>query len=308
MRRKKHKLRLRKQVIMCIPVLLLIIVLTVGLIIKKNRVYASEVVNESQSEARKEIIDVVKLSDREFFKNLDETLEKRQKDNTIIYYAQKFNLNVDKVLEIAHTLTSNYEDEVFNTTFAIAKPENRENVGPFNSFEAGVVYFIRDIYRYPSRFDTTYEEIHVSDTIRADKTIINKTVYLDSGLTYEQFMGKICDLFGVDKSLALAISYHETGILTSNLFINSNNVGGQRSNSGWLAFDTLESGVISFVLNFKALLENFEIDLTAENGMLELSAVYVYGNKGAGPALSWLDKVTYFQNKINEQDLFTIPE
>ena len=69
MRRKKHKLRLRKQVIMCIPVLLLLIVLTVGLIIKKNRVYASEVVNESQSEARKEIIDVVKLSDREFFKN-----------------------------------------------------------------------------------------------------------------------------------------------------------------------------------------------------------------------------------------------
>ena len=49
-------------------------------------------------------------------------------------------------------------------------------------------------------------------------------------------------MYGVNKTLALAIVYEESGIMTSSLFRNSNNMGGLRGGSGWLKFPSLEAG------------------------------------------------------------------
>ena len=92
--------------------------------------------------------------------------------------------------------------------------------------------------------------------------IVEGKVYLSNGLTYEQYLGKICDEFNIDKELVLAISYLETGYLKSGLFTYSNNVGGQRGYNGWLKYPTLEAGIIGHVISVKAILDNYNIKVS----------------------------------------------
>lgn len=305
MKKRRHKLRLRKQVIISIPILLLVILTTTILVLNNKKIFTeiepttnmNSLINNDEYPIEN-LSEIIKLND---FKNY---LEKRQKDNTIIYYASKFKLDIDETLEIAHKLTNNYEDENYLKTFVIALPKQVEKIGKFNSFEAGVVYFVRDIYRYPNRYDTTVEEIRKDDTITTEKNIINKTIYLSNGLTFEQYVGKIADLFGVEKSIALAICYQESGIMTSKLFYNKNNIGGMKGYDGWMSFTTLEAGIISHILTVKNLVDKYEIDMNSEDAIAKLSGIYVNG-KFDSYAESWATKVTYFRNKINEKDLFS---
>lgn len=309
MTKKRHKLRLRKQVIMCIPVLIFIITVAVFVAIDRENIFAvrssgiAKIVTTKIS-APKTIDDVVKLSERPFFVNLNNLTEIRQKDNTVIYYAQKFKLNVKKVLELAHTYTNNFEDQTFNQTYVIAPENDKNSMGPFSCFEAGVIYFVRDIYRNPEKYGSTLAEIRVSDDVDTQRIMVDNIINID-GLTIYQYLGKISEMFGVEKSLALAISFHETGILKSNLFVNSNNLGGQKGYDGWMKFPTLEAGIIAYVLSLKNIITTYEVDMTDPNAIYLLSGPYVNGTK-TKYSEHWAEKVTYFKNKIEEQDLFTI--
>ena len=305
MNKKRHKLRLRKQVVMCLPVLLIITFITLGFVINKigilsNEVSKSQILKSNTYEGKK-------LSDLEYFKNLSEMIEKRQKDNTIIYYAQAFKLDVEKALDLAHQYTNNYEDEDFNKNFVIGPNNIKNKVGSLKNFEAGVVYFIRDLYRYPERYGLSIEEIRTDETPTLKIKSSDGNIYMDNGLTFEQYIGKICDLFEVDKTTALAISYQESGIKTSNLFKNSNNIGGHRGYDGWMKYTTLEAGIIAHVISIKAMQDNYNLDLSTEEGLLSLSGIYVNGNI-SNPKYTWFEKVSIFKNRIEEKDLFTIKE
>lgn len=301
MKKKKH-LRLKKEVLICIPIAL-VIALVFGLgLINKNNVLSSVVnkVNTSSETTEKLSIKEIKL-----FNDLNKNLEIRKKDNTIIYYAQKFNLNVNKVLEIAHNYTNNYTSEMYIIDHIIGPESVKQKMGSFKSEEAGIIYFVRDIYRSPSRYGVTSEEIKKELVVDQYKNRVDGKVYLSNGLTYEQYLGKICDELNVDKELALAISYLETGYLKSNLFNLSNNVGGQRGSGGWLKYPTLEAGIIGHVITVKALIENNGIDTTSPNAIRDLSSIYVNGHAN-NPSDSWTSKVTIIKNRISEKDLFTI--
>lgn len=301
MKKKKH-LRLKKEVLICIPIAL-VIALVFGLgLINKNNVLSSVVnkVNTSSETTEKISIKEIKL-----FNDLNKNLEIRKKDNTIIYYAQKFNLNVNKVLQIAHNYTNNYTSEMYIIDHIIGPESVKQKMGSFKSEEAGIIYFVRDIYRSPSRYGVTSEEVKKELVVDQYKNRVDGKVYLSNGLTYEQYLGKICDELNVDKELALAISYLETGYLKSNLFNLSNNVGGQRGSGGWLKYPTLEAGIIGHVITVKALIENNGIDTTSPNAIRDLSSIYVNGHAN-NPSDSWTSKVTIIKNRISEKDLFTI--
>lgn len=301
MKKKKH-LRLKKEVLICIPIAL-VIALVFGLgLINKNNVLSSVVnkVNTSSETTEKISIKEIKL-----FNDLNKNLEIRKKDNTIIYYAQKFNLNVNKVLEIAHNYTNNYTSEMYIVDHIIGPESVKQKMGSFKSEEAGIIYFVRDIYRSPSKYGVTSEEVKKELVVDQYKNRVDGKVYLSNGLTYEQYLGKICDELNVDKELALAISYLETGYLKSNLFNLSNNVGGQRGSGGWLKYPTLEAGIIGHVITVKALIENNGIDTTSPNAIRDLSSIYVNGHAN-NPSDSWTSKVTIIKNRISEKDLFTI--
>lgn len=302
---KRHKRRLRKQVLIIIPILLFIIVLSGFLFINRKTSYSNEVSPYEVAANYSDETPGVLLSEIEPIVNLGKTIELRQKDNTVIYYANAFKLNLNVILDVVHNLTNNYTSEAFLNTNIIGSDAIIAANGSFASFEAGVAYFARDIYRYPEKYGKTIEEVRTDETSTIKAIAEDGKIYMDNGLTFEQYVGKISNLFGMNPSLVLAITYEETGIMTSNLFRNSNNIGGHRGYDGWMNFTTLEAGVIAHVLSIRSIYSRFGIDVNDPNATALFSGVYVNGVYG-DTAYSWLGKVEYFQTKINEKDLFTI--
>ena len=304
MKIKRPKLRLKKQVIVAIPVLLVLIIFTIGMVYNRTHVYSSSV-EMKEEYAKLELKDTIELSDLEFIKNVTNNIENQKRDNTIVYYASKFKLNIDKTLEIAHNYTNNYTNDIFIKNNIIGPESVVKDQTKFDSFEAGAVYFIRDLYRSPDKYGTTEREIVTSKEVTVANNRKGYTVYLDSGLTFTQFLGHIADLYGVDKSIALAIVYEESGYTGSGLFRNSNNIGGLRGSSGWNKYPTLEAGTICYILTLRSLANRSHVDFKSNDAIPKLSGIYVYGNSSK-VADSWVAKVTKFRNGINQKDLFTI--
>lgn len=310
MQTKKHKLKLRKGVIISLPIALLLATFAITIIINKNNLFentstAKSVANENKIESLEyeESTNPSILSQNDFIKNLTPTLKKRKLDYTIIFYADKFKLNTKKVLEIAHKLTNNYEDATYNQNYVIAPSNLAHQFGPYKNAEAGIIEFIREIYRYPEKYGSSLEEIRASEDIETKRLYKNNHILLESGLTFEQFLAKMCEMYDIDKSLALAIVYEESGRMTSNLFNYSNNIGGQRGYAGWLKYPTLEAGVIGFVVSLNNIGENYSIDLSTTDSVYALSSVYVNGHAG-NPSDSWTGKVYNYINTINTNNVF----
>lgn len=305
MKTKHRRLRLRKQVIYSIPVALIIAILSIVLISSQNKLSYSSLENDLKLEDSLEVNDVELQKDFEYLNFIDNYLDERMIDNTVIYYAKKFNLNVDKTLELARYYTDNYKSEQFNETYVIGPSSVQAEEGPFNSIETGIAYFVRRLYSSPSKYGTSAEEIDkVYDSVK-NPTNIDGTIYLDNGMTFEQYLGKICDLFEINKETVLAITYLESGYLTSNLFVNANNIGGHRNSQGWLRFPTLEAGIIAHVITLKSLAAQYSIDISNDEGVLQLSSVYVNGYFGS-PVESWASKVIILRDQIKEENLFVV--
>lgn len=307
MTKKRPRLRLRKQIIISLPIALFVILISTFLVINQKRTFANEVSPYEVAATPSNDIEGIKLSELKTIANLNNMIETRQKDNTVIYYANAYHVNVDVALEVVHQYTDNYTNPTFLTTNVIGNDNIVAKCGSFTSFEAGIVYFIRDFYVYPDKYGRTIEEVRLEpDPVATPKQVSSDgKIYMDNGLTFEQYVGKISRLFGLDPSLVLAVTYQETGIMTSGLFTISNNIGGHRGYAGWMNFPTLEAGVIYHVLTIRNLYTKFSIDVNDPNQAALLSGIYVNGVYGQ-VADHWLGKVLYFQEKINEQDLFTI--
>jgi hypothetical protein len=133
---------------------------------------------------------------------------------------------------------------------------------------------------------------------------------MDNGLTFEQYVGKISDLYEIDKEFVLAIINLESGYQSSYLFTNMNNVGGHRGIGGtWKSYTTLEAGVLAHVLSVKNIADKNNIDakeMTNEE-IYAFSGTYVTGS-AAKPSSSWTGKVTKIKENISKKDLFTIKQ
>ncbi len=311
----RPKLRLRKQFIIAIPIFLLVTIVSITMVIINNRSYSAEV--EKMEETEPLVQELVQeenetgeskpnlLNNNQYFNSYSKFMKGVQQDNTIIYYANKFKLKEDKVLEIAKKYTEDYTNEDFLRTNVIGSASTIAKTGKFDSFEAGVAYFVRDIYRNPSKYGTTSKEIVASTAIERNDNIVKGTIYMSNGLTFEQYYGKIADLFGVDKSIALAMVYHESGNMKSGLARNQNNIGGMKGGGGWASYPTLEAGIICHVLTIKNISEKNGFDITDADGIYKFSGVYVRGNVNS-PSQDWVNKVNWYKEKIDSKDVFTI--
>ena len=124
-------------------------------------------------------------------------------------------------------------------------------------------------------------------------------------MTFEQFFARICDVYGINKVFALAIVYEESGIMTSFLFNNKNNMAGLRANVEYFSFPTLEAGTIVYVLTLKNLLARTGVDSFDINQVYTFSGLYVHGNS-AEPAEHWTQNVTRYMRQIEEKKVFEI--
>jgi hypothetical protein len=310
MDKEKSKLRLRKPVIISIPIILIILVLSTILLVNKDKIFAKTIESEKQEQSGfNEAYTSYRLSDSEYFKAFGKLIEDRKKDNTIIAYAEKFNLNISKTLEIAHTITNDYTDEYFLENNVIVPEKYHGKAESYNSFEAGVVYFVRDLYRNPAKYGTTANEIIISNKVETVNFVYGKPLYMSNGLTFEQYYGHIADLYGIDKSTALAMAYHESGYPTrgtSGLFTRQNNIGGMKCGPGcWATYPTMEAGIIAHIFTIKSISEKNGFDISTMDGLYKFSGIYVTGNINK-PSELWTSRVLYFKNQIDSKDLFTI--
>lgn len=312
MEEKKTKLRLKKQVIYLLPIVIFLSILSVALIIKESNVLTHEVSNQ-QNLSTQVIEDVevnnnFKLTDLKYIQEFEKIFEKAKKDNTVRYYANIFKLDVDKTLELAHKYTNNYEDPEFNKTFVIGPSKVKKNKKGFLNFEAGVAYFARDLYRYPERYGSSIYQIRLDDTPTIKQKNKNGKLIMDNGLTFEQYVGYLCNLYEIDPAFTLAIINLESGYQSSYLFTNKNNVGGHRGIGGtWKSYTTLEAGVLAHVLSVKNIADQNKIDskeMTNEE-IYAFSGTYVTGS-AKKPSSSWTGKVTKIKENISKKDLFTI--
>ena len=311
MKTNKNRLRLRKQVIYLLPVVILLTLLSLTLIISNHKL-TNKVVNQ-ENLATNKIDDLAansnfQLSDLKYIQEFYKFVEERQKDNTVIYYASIFKLDIDKTLQIAYKYTNNFEDEEFNKNFVIGPKSIKKSKGSFPSFEAGVAYFVRDLYRYPERYGSSIYEIRLDESPTIKTKDKKGNIIMDNGLTFEQYVGHICNLFEVDPAFTLAIINLESGYQSSYLFTNKNNVGGHRGIGGtWKTYTTLEAGVLAHVLSVKNIADKNNIDAKemTDEEIYAFSGTYVTGS-AAKPSSSWTGKVTKIKENISKKDLFTI--
>ena len=239
------------------------------------------------------------LNDNKYIRMYHESKRIRFFDDIVSEYASYFNLDTNKVVEVARRVSNNYRSTSFINNNSIGSED-----GTFTSKEAGIVYFVRYLYRNPEKYGSTAQEIGKNNRIVTEKVRENDHIRLNSGMTYEQFLDKICNLYGINKVLALAIVYEESGIMTSSLFNNSNNMGGLRaSGSSWLSFPSLEAGTICYVFTLKNLLGRYNIDSFDKNRIYYFSGIYVHGNIN-DPAEHWTGNVTRYMKQIEDNNVF----
>ena len=311
--RKRTKLRLRKQFIISFPIAIIVSFLAVTYILSQNTALAREV--EKEDALSNNVVEVTPengeekkdlLSNNVYIEELTKRVSEIKKDQLIEYYAGLYNLNTTKAVEIARYYTDNYRSEQYKSTYIISTPYYMPNTGSITSEEAGIIFFIKDLYTYPERYGSSIAEMRLSEVPRTERTYDeNGNLIMSNGMTFEQYVGYISDLFGVDKATVLAISYHEAGVKTSNLFQLSNNIGGHKGLNGWKKFMTLEAGIIGHVFSVRNIAIRAGGDITTYEGLTAFSSIYVNGHVG-NPSTHWTDKVTYFRNQINSKDLFTI--
>lgn len=228
--------------------------------------------------------------------------ERRQDafDNYLEEYCMYFNLDSAKVIEIARTLTDNYTnpfDDIIGSD--IFKPKNDE---------AACLIFVRRLMKNQltvklSEFGLTSNDLVISNEVYGTGREKGELLVLRNGMTGTQFLGRICDLLGMDKYYCLSISYLEAGKgFSSNLCRNKNNFGGMRANGEFFTYPSPEAGIIVFCINLKNY-EKYEL-----TNIYDLSGIYVNGNR-SNPSPTWVNNVLgYHKMFIEHSDEFFLPK
>ncbi len=204
-------------------------------------------------------------------------------DKYLKEYAKYYNLDTEKVVSFARNITNDYSKDL-NDFLPRKYAESIE--GKSMLF---VYYLSRDKLISPLK-DYGLSKNHF--VVSSKKSTMGKDLILDNGLSFSQFLGKVSDNLNVNKYYLLAISYLETGRVTSSLALNKNNFGGLRGRGEYYSYPSPEVGIIAFVLNLKGY-EKYNF-----TDIYQLSGVYTHGNKN-NPSYTWVNSVHKYYNEIS---------
>lgn len=269
-----------KEIILTIGILIIIVILTTGSIQKEEIDIKDtlKVINELN----------IKKVNNDIQENINTSL-----DNYLKEYSAYYNLDGNKVVEFARNITNNY---TINLNDVGGRIKSNTTEGQAMMF---VYYLSRDdLSKSLSEYNTSKNYFEIEKV----KTTMDENEMLKSGLTFSQFLGKVCDNLGMDKNYLLSISYLETGKNTSGLARRSNNFGGLRGSGEYFSYDTPEMGIIAYVMNLKGY-EKYNL-----NSIYELSGIYTHGSIYK-PSETWVSKVyKYYDDIVNNQAQYFIIE
>ncbi len=296
----KESFKMNKWLIISIPLAILIAGLVTLLVLdKKGSLSRVQTTTQVESFAMLEPSNSEEpglISQNTYLQTLDTRMKIRKLDYTVVFYAQMFKLNPTVTLNLVHSLTNNYQDPEYNSNFIIATASQKWRYGPYYSYEAGIVEFVRELYNFPGRFGYLASDVRVSEDVTVSDQYVNGHIMLSNGQTFEQFLGHICELYGMDKYLALAIVQHESGNMTSYLSRYKNNIGGQLVNGVGVSYPTMEAGIIAEVVLLKNLFDRCGLDKSSTKDLYTFSGMYVHGTLSE-PSPDWTNKVMFFYNQ-----------
>lgn len=189
-------------------------------------------------------------------------------------YALYFNYNPDYLIDLFKNATEDYSniDLILNgERFDLTNPETVAIMYIYYFYRGPQKYLginLKD-YGYESKDDFVItDEIFIiepnwmHDHVE-DKTIAKEDITLRNGLTYSEYVGRMCDLIGIPdeyKDYVLSVSFAERGQFGSENSIYKNNMGGILDEDGNVkTFTSPEAGIIIFVANLRGYEWKFNI-------------------------------------------------
>lgn len=274
----------KRNIILC-----LIALITLSIIIIK---IASLNYNTNYDNLEKNLKEINALNGKELALKVQETI-KNNIDDYLKEYSIYYNLDGNKVVEFARNITENYNINLNDVGGRITS----------DTVEGQAMMFVYYLSR--NQLSKSLSEYGLSSDYfktNYDMITLGENQTLRSGLTFSQFLGKVCDNLGMDKNYLLSISYLETGKNTSGLALRSNNFGGLRGSGEYFTYESPEKGIIAFVVNLKGY-EKYNL-----TSIYELSGIYTHGNK-YNPSNTWVSSVyKYYDNIVNNPSEYFLVE
>lgn len=204
---------------------------------------------------------------RETMKNHFLSPEKQKKFEFFVNeYAFYFNLNADYLIDVFKKATEEYSNldlVIDSTRYDITNPETVAIMYVYFFWRNPKKYLDIEVtdYGYDSKDDfVTTDEIFIiepnwmHDHVKV-KTVKKEDITLRNGLSYSEYMGRMCNLLGIPEeysSYVLGVSYAERGQFGSDNSIYKNNMGGLLDDEGNAkTFPSPEAGIIAFVVNLR---------------------------------------------------------
>lgn len=247
-----------------------------------------ERIKKEREEQSKKLLEEINKTIEEISINKNESYLKE--------YSNYFNFDSEKVIEIAKTLTNNFENDVIISI-------GNKKVTSSNS-ETMAMFLVWDLYKNSSDYGITREELTISDEIAHLQYNEEGKIILRNGLTFSEFMGKVSDSIESDRCFNLAVSNFESDEQTNSQSIEKNNFGGWRySEDEFLTFPSPEAGIIYHCIGLGKLQTRKYANLN------EFSGIYV-NNNIKKPEPNWVSNVTSNINLIvsNEEEYFILEE
>ena len=183
-------------------------------------------------------------------------------ENLVRYYARVYELNEDTIVKKLSELTGNFSSYPWCH-------EHYINGISYKNEDLAILETVRDIYYNPSKYNLTYEEI------QSDYEYITSKCH-------EELIEKYCNIVGVNKEIALAISYTECGPnLNSYNYYARNNPAGLGPHDVFL---NIEQGICEYAFRLR---DTYGVKEDSTNAILP----YMGYCKSGG---DWVGSVEYY--------------
>lgn len=253
-----------------------------------------KILNSGKVEVREEVREEIQAYLDSLGTPINIYVERRKAliDSYLEEYSLYFNLDKDKVIALARSVTNDYEED-FSSIIG-------DDIYDLSNDEVATLVFTYLLWRDKlakslDELGTSYEELTISDEVYGRDRDKGSEVILRNGETENQFMVRICKLLGIDEVYTLSVSLYESGRFQSHLCRNKNNYGGHRNKNGeFTTYPSSEAGIIAHVIIFK------EYEKIYFSSLEKFCSYYVYGSRSAEPSKRWLRNVKSFHSQITK--------
>ena len=235
-------------------------------------------------------------TDNMVFTGISET-ELKQNDEfsyereIITKYSNIYHINSDLAFKTIASLTDNFSSEDYLANYHIPGVTCKGEEAYASSEEEILLYAVRAIKQLPENFGVPTDNLYTNNSYHSSNNYCAQISYISK-------------LMGVNRCLVYAICKTECDF-NSELFLNSNNPAGIRSDDSWWEFDTTEEGFIETCAEIKKYyrLINKPLSDISYNTLAEVGAIHAPISDGNE---LWLDTVWEIYNDAinNEEELF----